>query len=319
MPPSYADKSYWNTRFTKEHSFEWLGDGQATLIPYIERHLLESITKLGSESSTTQPYTGLPVTLHIGAGTSNLSDHILDTYRSLPISSLTGERQVVVVNTDFSEEVVKRAQAAGSAEAARQDVHESKDFQNAWHCVDALDWAAMSRLQSRVFGGDVSGTANSDVLAGFSIVVDKSTSDAISCGEAIHFGLTESSSFHKSSESLFTAVHAEILRKLQESGLSLFDPLQVLALHLASIVRPGGSWLCLSYSSHRFPFLMPKMPHNKASDDEAAGVVDLEINRFWNMELSESIEAPSGIEKAGIHTPSVMHYVYLLRRTNVPG
>jgi hypothetical protein len=311
MPPSYANKSYWNTRFAKENSFEWLGDGQVTLIPYIERHLLESMTKLDSDSSTTQHSIGLPVTLHIGAGTSKLSDHILDAYRSLSISSLPGERQVVVVNTDFSEEVVRRAQAAGSTAAAKQ---QSKDFQNAWHCIDALDWAAMSRLRSRVFEGDASGI-DSDA-PGFSIVVDKSTSDAISCGEGIHLALTESSSFHKSSESLLTTVHPEILHKLQESKSSLFDPLQVLALHLASIVRPGGIWLCLSYSSHRFPFLMP---NDKASDDETAGVVDLEISRFWNVELTESIEAPSGMEKAGIHTPSLMHYVYLLRRTNAPG
>jgi hypothetical protein len=317
MPPSYADKSYWNTRFTKEDSFEWLGDGQATLIPYIENYL-ESMTKADSDSSTTQLNTGLPVTLHIGAGTSKLSDHILGTYQNLSTSSLIRESQVVIINTDFSEEVVKRAQAAESAEAAKQDVDGSNSFLSAWHFVDALDWANMSRLRSCAFGGDSDAPGiDSDFghASGFSVVVDKSTSDAISCGEGIHF-VPDEDSFHESP--LLATVHPEILHKMQTSKSWLFDPLQVLALHLASIVRPRGLWLCLSYSSHRFPFLMPNMSDNKVPDDEADGVVDLEISRFWNMELTKSVEAPSGIEKEGVHTPYIMHYVYLLRRTDVP-
>jgi hypothetical protein len=297
MPPSYADRSYWDERFTEEHSFEWLGDGQTTIIPRIVEYL-----------TTARDSNHLPQTLHIGAGTSKLSDYILQTYHQVYARSQKFRQSVVVVNTDFSDEAVGKAVEASS----KVQPGEGGGMESRWECIDALKWGDTVALAQKMTESyeQSAFTKPRPPPAPFDIVVDKSTSDAISCGDPIVFRLSD---LLHSNGSYF--IHPAIKSKVlsSESGAVEVEPLQLLALHLAALVRSGGVWLCLSYSSDRFQFLAAMR-----EDDAEAEEGELEIGGLWTVEKIEGLEAPAGINKEGVHAPVVLHHLYTLRRTAVP-
>lgn len=65
---------------------------------------------------------------------------------------------------------------------------------------------------------------------GWDILVDKSTADAISCGEPL-----PDDSDHAPSDTS--------------------EPIELLCVNLSKVTRPHAVWLCVSYSSNRFDFL----------------------------------------------------------------
>jgi hypothetical protein len=268
-PPSYGDRAFWDTRFLTETHFEWLGAG-GPLVTHIQEHLERAAKSDGSS---------LPKTLHIGAGTSVLHEHILHIYQRLYPSV----DEIAVVNTDYSAEAVTKG-----ARTMRQDMAWPT---SAWETSDALSWVDVRDLAQKY------GTAGAG-LQTFKLVVDKSTSDAISCHEDIEIG-------HADRPDAETTLHP-LLINLD----SPIDPLQLLALHLAAIVRPGGVWLALSYSANRFPFL-----ENGGTDKEPDMVG---ASRWWRVEAVDPIEVPSAANKHGVHAPTIMHHLYRLRRTDEP-
>lgn len=224
MPPNYESESFWNTRFKTESHFEWLGDGRETIIPVLQQYLLTH-----DKNAKELP----PKTLHIGAGTSTLSSAILRTYHNIYESQT--EMRGVVVNTDFAEEAVERGRQ--SAEAVRGEVR--------WEKVDLLSWGDCKKLVPYLSSGEGGEL--------FEVVVDKSTSDAISCGEDVSFN-----SQALTGDPGYSSTHPLIVQLLSRSQSVVpvvLEPLELLALHLASLVRPGGMWIALSYSERRFPFL----------------------------------------------------------------
>ena len=83
-------------------------------------------------------------------------------------------------------------------------------------------------------------------------------------------------------------------------------PLDILAVHLAYLARPGCSWIVLSYSASRFPHLK----------DEVATEGLPRPNELWNLERHEKIEQPPDPNDP-VYRPPVMHHLYVLRRTDV--
>jgi hypothetical protein len=267
MPPNYGAQGFWDARFKKEIHFEWLNDG-APIIRRIQDYLKN---RANSDDLVVHPQT-----LHIGAGTSTLHEQILHVYKEL----FPEFKDVAVVNTDFSAGAVAKGMALQQYRSGPISV---------WEVSDILKWSHVKSL-AKIYGA---GDARLQV---FELVVDKSTSDAISCNEDIEFGHVDEPELHPC-----------LTRLIPET--SSVDPLQVLALHLAAIVKPKGVWIILSYSSNRFPFL--------AGGGTGEGEADVvHADRWWEVEMVESVEAPSAAGKDGVHVPTVMHHLYVLRRTD---
>ena len=269
MPPDYELQSYWHTRFEKERHFEWLGNGADTILPHVRTYLCDSQTS--ARSSPTQPAR----LLHIGAGTSSLPERIRELYHDV-YGAEVDER--AIVHTDFAANLVARQQ---EKEAALAVGGPRKGMR--WICADAMKWGELHAAL------DMDGEHIT-----FDLVVDKSTSDAISCGDDVSYSSPD------------PGLHPAINKYLatHEGRTMTFVPVEVLAVHLASLVRPGGLWVALSYSSNRFSFLSSPEPPD-ATLPRAAN--------YWVIENVIAVDAPTGMKENG-HAPVVQHYIFLLRR-----
>jgi hypothetical protein len=142
-----------------------------------------------------------------------------------------------------------------------------------------------------------------------SLIVDKSTSDAIACGLQVRLG------------SLGAALDSPDAKegKKTDSDLPCISPLHILALNLAVVASPGARWLTLSYSKDRYPFLLKLF--DPQHDKLPYGVPDPAW--YWKLirkheiqteqEVSERFREHFGI----VHRPTTSHYVYVLERTEV--
>ncbi|KAI0784976.1 hypothetical protein C8Q75DRAFT_776996 [Abortiporus biennis] len=293
MPPQYHLKSFWEARFNKEHHFEWLGDGKETIIPPLHKFLTSTLEKQNQQtqercqSEIEIHHHTCPRLLHIGAGTSALSNHVLDEYRSVFEKDGKKLENGTIVNTDFSEIVVERGNEERKKEEAAGCV--------CWEKGDMLKWEDVVKLV-------VSNGKRDDL---FSVIIDKSTSDAISCGEDIVFSEAEK----ENSPTPSPLVQSFLLSHFEINELKL-PPMEVLALHLASVTKPGGIWIALSYSNNRFSFL-----NEPTKGLEGTRLV---CGLHWKLEDVYGVDAPSGQEgKEGVSfAPVVQHHVYVLRRTD---
>lgn len=269
MPPDYELQSYWRTRFVGEHHFEWLGDGADTILPHLRTYLLDPRTT--ARSSPLQPAR----LLHIGAGTSSLSERIRELYQDV-YGSEVDER--AIVHTDFAENLVARKQEKEASLAVDRPGRGMR-----WIYTDVMRWGELKAAL------DTAGEQNA-----FDLVVDKSTSDAISCGEDV------------TCSSLDPSLHPAINEYLaaHEGHTTTLEPVEVLAVHLASLVRPGGLWVALTFSSNRFPFLSSPLPLDPAIP---------RAGKYWEIEKVMTVDAPTGMEGTA-HAPLVQHHVFLLRR-----
>ncbi|KAI0824988.1 hypothetical protein BC628DRAFT_1320827 [Trametes gibbosa] len=273
MPPDYELQSYWQKRFVDESHFEWLGDGKETILPHIRAYLLGQQSTSGGKSSTPARL------LHIGAGTSSLSERLRELYIDV-YGNDVDERQIV--NADFVEELVEGKR---KAEEVRAGNSLRKGMQ--WVCADALNWPDLHRLVE----------SDSDL---FDMVIEKSTSDAISCGEDVSFGQASTSAGLHPAFSKYLETHPEKVIN--------FSPVEVFAIHLASLVRPGGLWVALTFSSNRFPFLSLSENCERMSPRGAD---------YWSLERVVAADAPTGAQK-DVHAPAVQHSVCLIRRKLSP-
>jgi len=286
MPPEYHLQSFWDERFGTESHFEWLGDGQDTLLPPLRSYMR---AQLDSDPGRPPP----PV-LHIGAGTSSLSDRVREAYRDAFGDDVD---EGVIVNVDFSETAVQKGVETEMARRREGGGHGMR-----WVRADVLRWDDLAPLAKSSREGP---SEKSDGATGgpFELVLDKSTSDAISCGEHVVF-----------SSSADAGCHPVLRRRLATSSPALhIHPVDLLALHLAALVRPGGLWMTLSFSSNRFPFLGVAEDDTNGGNDR--GATDTDPACYWTLEELMPVEAPSGHDRPGVHTPIIHHYVYVLKRT----
>ncbi|KAI8981369.1 hypothetical protein BD414DRAFT_443707 [Trametes punicea] len=274
MPPNYELQSYWNKRFDEERHFEWLGDGMDTIVPHVRSHLLDS--RANARPSPSSP----PRLLHVGAGTSSLPERLRELYIDV-YGDDVDER--MIVHTDFADHLVTRKR---EAEEARRAVWGPRKGMR-WLCADALKWPELKGLLE--LKGHLEPKSNM-----FDLVVDKSTSDAISCGEDVSYVRAD------------TGIHptfSDFLAGHEGRRLTL-SPVEVFAVHLSSLVRPGGLWIALTFSSNRFAFLSPLW--------SAESSLSFARN-YWAIERMITVDAPTGLQ-GNAHAPMVQHYIYLIRR-----
>lgn len=271
MPPNYDSEEFWDTRFKTETHFEWLGSGRESILPVLRSYFQLRLT-------SNPPIELPPLLLHIGAGTSTLSNDLLEEYhKAYP----TASHKPLIVNTDFAEEAVRRGNDTTSGEG-----------EVVWERVDLMRWKEVFALKEKM----VHTTGRK-----FDVVVDKSTTDAISCmADVVYRSDTLSGSPRDAHPLIDYTVSRSASKEIT------FHPAAVLALHLASVVETGGVWIALSYSQNRFPFF--------GQDGE------LDLSLFWTVERVEPVLVRQEVDKQSegtVHTPDVYDHLYILRRTDV--
>ncbi|KAI7469362.1 hypothetical protein KC351_g13149 [Hortaea werneckii] len=291
MPPSFAEQSYWDQRFRdNRNAFEWL------LPPPDVAQLIGDIIRDASIDS--------PRILHIGAGTSHLSSHL---------KNLINDSKDVC-NTDFSKEAVAVGKALEAEQA--QVAGASHEKENVNECLTL--WEQSDHLSAN----DTNQLLHSDGNNGrlFNTIVDKSTSDAISCGLDVEITLPYP--IHS------TTISQTTLDSSVRPQTAKVHPLHLLAVHLAALTEPGkGRWVVVSYNEDRFPFFSPFVAtHAEGAlrdDIIEAGFPD--PKRLWTLVEKRQVKVPPPSPDGGIvtqarrvvHTPDVFHWVYVLARTDV--
>lgn len=145
----------------------------------------------------------------------------------------------------------------------------------------------------------------------YSIIVDKSTSDSIACGYDVDIDID----FPLSTTP--TTIHSN------HPKTSYVLPLQVLAINLAYICKPGATWIALSYSQKRFDILYTDLTDDDKEYVDPAlhrqGFPD--VKKIWTLESSSTIETAEEHTRTNgsiVHRPKAEHYMFILRRTQTP-
>lgn len=194
-----------------------------------------------------------------------------------------------ILNVDFSQ---------GAIERGRQ--HEILEFGDArmhWAVLDLLDWKGVADVCRHVDGAEY-----------FDVIVEKSCSDAIACGEEVEVTTYDDSDFSQTPESR---------SRLSHSGLTTptVSPEIALAVYLGRITRPGATWIALSYSSTRFDYLKASV---RSQTQYAPPFLPWTIEQVHTLPVVD--ERPgddSGATQNLVHRPQIFHYVYVLRRDDV--
>jgi hypothetical protein len=238
-------------------------------------HVLES-----EFQSSLKRYPPNPLILHIGPGNSQLSFYLRKST----------ENPELIHNLDFSQTALDW----GSETEAAQFPSQQK----------RMKWMKGSLT-------DIRSLLNVCEHEQYSIIVDKSTTDSISCGYEvdidISFPLTSSPT---------TPAHSN------NPKTSYVLPLQVLAINLAYICKPGATWIVVSYSKKRFDVLCTDLTDNDKEFVDPAlyeqGFPD--VKKLWRIENSTIIETAEKHRKNGsvVHRPKAEHYMFILRRTDTP-
>ncbi|KAK5192238.1 hypothetical protein LTR92_008185 [Exophiala xenobiotica] len=284
-PTDFSSQSYWENRFTATQTpFEWLlplDDTTRIVAKLINDHS-------ANRAGVSDPPPHGPYILHIGCGTSELSICLRD-WVCCPSH---------VHNVDYSEEAVKIGRRREEALFASRDADQRR---MRWSTADLLSLPDVHSL-----------TGEDGTL--FDFVLDKSTSDAIACGDNIAVPSTWAGGGDDG-----------------PSPVSL-PPVEVLALHLAAITAAGGRWIAISYSGDRFGFL-ERDTHAEietaGNDDISTAVVSHPVDgqvvgpaTFWRLDKKEQLAIPESEVSTGrnksthtVHRPSIGHWLYVLTRT----
>lgn len=221
-------------------------------------------------ASTTEPQ---PHILHIGCGSSVLSAHLKTHVGHARQVHNVDYSQVVIAAEREREMQVSKGEGEGEA-CAR------------WDAVDVLDCGALL---------DVCKPGE------YAVIVDKSTSDAVSCADDVVCTLPYAVS---------TAAQDAVV-DVQPRQRAV-HALHLMAVHLALVAKPGARWIALSYTAERYPFLA------HGADTADAGIPDPSL--LWTVVGQHQIEADEMAEdKSGVtHRPKVYHYAYMLERSSTP-
>ncbi|KAF2120811.1 hypothetical protein BDV96DRAFT_641465 [Lophiotrema nucula] len=323
MPPqplSFGSQEYWDKRFTSNSNpFEWL-EAPTALDPYI----VEAI-KHSSEAQ--------PDLLHIGCGTTiNIGKQ-----REVDIFDVAeGGNSVEDPAKRTSHEQRSKLDPVGSAVVQKAPSH--------------MCWSA-ANLLSR------SSLLEACEPATYSVIVDKSTSDSIACADDIYvplpYELSTRASEHlpsKLSQSMepihplhILAIHMALLArpKARWVALSYFaDRYPFLHQHLSakpnSSPKPAASCPSEPAGSSAHPSNIPVEDEEYDDEDEFDGEIgnDLddipqafidsglpESSVLWRLLGKYEIEAPNQEPSNGnncvAHRPKVLHWIYVLERTDV--
>lgn len=286
-PPSFSDRAYWDARFTREtEAFDWLLPAQS-LDDAIKSCLAKTAAEC-STSDTSKRSTGQGKVLHIGCGSSELSLRLRDLVKEPGL----------VWNTDYSNVAVElgnrmerqrwatpQTPSPDSGRHVQVDAADVQSFMH-WKVLDLLDNRAVQDFEP----------------SHFDLIVDKSTSDAISCGQDVRLDV----SCGQDNATEPATIH----------------PLHLLANHLARLTPTHGRWIVISYSSQRFPFLdpLPASLQDGLFDPihEAKGSM-VDPAKLWVLENKQEmqVESVEAIETKNVFRPKEVNWLYILRRTDV--
>lgn len=302
--PDFSSQEYWNARFSKDpHTFDWL-------VPAKVLHDIaaEVIDKTSLEE---------PRILHIGCGTAESHTlrslvqnpkHVLNVDYSEAAVQAASKREQELLASAHIESLLAPPDSSSAKHDSVQDPEPEPPMR--WSCKNLLSLhSALSMLHAQQAEGKL-----------FDLVLDKSTSDSISCGQDVSLSLP-----------YLLSINGWARRVLGTGTGQLREvhPLHVLAVHLAALTKPGtGRWIVISYSEERFPFLPPfptTLANGMLSDDVIqAGFTH--PHQLWRLEAKEQINLEENNEtlaerkkrlSAGyVHRPRVCHWLYIMRRTD---
>ncbi|CAK1361254.1 hypothetical protein CB0940_03353 [Cercospora beticola] len=297
--PDFASQEYWDNRFRKDSKpFDWLVP--AKVVHDIAKEVID------------KTHVEQPQILHIGCGTAD----------SFVLRSLV-QHPKHVLNVDYSEPAIQAASKREQELLASEQVesllqpgkHDSVQDTELpppmrYSCKDLLSLhSALSLLHTQQDDGEL-----------FDLILDKSTSDSIACGQNVSLSLPYPLSINGWSR-----------RVLGSGTTQLRDvhPLHVLAVHLAALTKPGtGRWIVISYSEERFPFLppFPATVGNGMLSDDVIQAGFTHPHQLWKLETKEPIdldeinetlaERKKRLSLGYTHRPKVSHWLYILRRTD---
>jgi hypothetical protein len=163
---------------------------------------------------------------------------------------------------DFSTEAVRIGR---ETESTKNPLHAMQ-----WMRADLRLWSEVSVL---------------DKSAPFDVILDKSTSDAISTSEDLEI----------SSEEELSASCPIVIDILSRYPGATLSPVELLALHLVPLTQKGSTWIALSYSTMRFDGLNA-------------------VTEYWTLRSRIALKAPPGPVSSTTHTPEVFHWLYIMER-----
>ncbi|KAH8675543.1 hypothetical protein BX600DRAFT_507773 [Xylariales sp. PMI_506] len=358
MPP-YGTQAYWDDRFQREtDAFDWLLPADS-----LDAQIRDVLAKVTAEVAAaaavaaandnnntdtpgamgSPPQSPLslslslsPRLLHVGCGSSSLSFRLRE---------LLGGRGDRITNVDYSSVAIEQCAQRDRGSAAINAPGSWSPM--VWQTVDLL----LAESVSGLMVGGPTGTRGGGG-GGYDVVVDKSTSDSVACGDDVAVSLTPSypslgwwytgnsgSTSSTSTSSTSTSFVSPLASPTTTPRTPTLDPrasrsyrlhpLHVLAVHLAAVTRPRTSrWICVSYSEDRFPFLGKYWSTSTAATpNEAAlraGFPDPRL--LWRVERRECVKVPQYPElstsaTAGktsiVQNTEILHYIYTLVRTDV--
>lgn len=281
-PPPFASKEYWEDRFQKnEQAFDWLLPASC-----MDPHIAEALSCRPQGSSNI---------LHIGCGTSLLSFH-LRAHVDDPAQ---------IHNVDFSAKAIEWGVQNERDRFCKQQGDGIRDVRDGAYEGGSIDGSHNMMRWSQVSLLSQVSILSTCSQSNYSIIVDKSTADAIACGDDVEVSFK----YSRDCENTGFQPHNETS--------AFVHPVCILALHLALLAAPSCRWIVISYSSTRFHFL--------DNNDSIAESLPLELldrgypdpARYWRLVSKEAVDAPEEKNAGPVHRPRISHWLYVLERTDV--
>lgn len=303
MMPEFASREYWDERFSNDSScFDWLLPASALCDVAEEWVEVEGLRKAE--------------VLHIGCGTSDSSVLQRLVESSSQIHNVDYSAAAVEAErTREKERLAKESEEQPWIDLAtekRDSVRPSAPQLMRWSCFDLLSLDSTITLMEQQY----------DRGRLFDLILDKSTSDSISCGGNLNLQLPYPLSINGWTRSIMASGVAQIAE---------LHPLHLLAVHLAALTTPRtGKWIAISYSEDRFPFLPPyprSLSHGLLPETTIQSGFP-HPNQLWKLQAKEKIEPEAEkdetlaqrrdrLRRGIVHRPQVSHWLYVLVRTDV--
>lgn len=277
--------AYWSDRVRSEgegdeQGFDWL-------LPSDNAGFKSFITDAVKQAAAQIAAT--PRVLHLGPGSSRLS---------LWMRDLVDDPRHVV-HLDFAESAKELGERW-----ERELWPDAGDARMRWLTGDLLELpSVLSVPQSLEMTEQAEGReVPSPIL--FDVLVDKGTLDAISCVEA----LAPQGDLLERIKNFAPDMPAKVIKTPIYSSL-------MVALNLATISRPGAAWVMLSYGGTRFDAFTARVRSEtpRSLEELASRLWRLEVRRELEEDAKEVEDHDGDASKAKAY-----HWVYLLRRTDVP-
>ncbi|KAF2145788.1 uncharacterized protein K452DRAFT_284172 [Aplosporella prunicola CBS 121167] len=327
-PPPFATPTYWDARFrANPTSFDWLLPASS-----LDGPLIDALNASPAPS---------PRVLHVGCGTSVLSLHLRAHVQDpRQVHNVDFSRVSVELGARWEREVfegegLEREREEG-AEAETEATGGKTPPRMRWSTLDLLSLPAVLALLSQAQAQAQNPSASA--AGAYDLIVDKSTCDAIACGEdipvALPYPIQPTSTTHtphtpapqspSPTSSLFnspSATPAPSTPTNPNPRTHPIHPIHLLAVHLSLLTPPKARWIALSYSASRFPWLEP-LPTSAAEgllSPEVLGAGFPDPGRLWRLVGRERVVVDEGGGKGGhggvVHRPEIGHWLYVFERT----